>query len=41
MKESVISTDPDIVGGTLVFRDTRVLIQTLFDYIKHDSIQEF
>ena len=41
MKESVISTDPDIVGGTLVFRGTRVPIQTLFDYIKHDSIQEF
>lgn len=41
MKATVISTDPDVLGGTPVFRGTRVPIQTLFDYIKHDSIQEF
>lgn len=41
MKESIIAIDPDVLGGTPVFRGTRVPIQTLFDYIKHDSIQEF
>ena len=28
-----ITIDPDIVGGTPVFRGTRVPVQTLFDYI--------
>ena len=28
-----ITIDPDIVGGAPVFRDTRVPVQTLFDYI--------
>ena len=41
MKDSIITTDPDVLGGTPVFRGTRVPIQTLFDYIKHDSIREF
>ena len=41
MKERIIATDPDVLGGTPVFRGTRVPIQTLFDYIKHDSIQDF
>ena len=41
MKTSVINSDPEVLGGTPVFRGTRVPIQTLFDYIKHDSVQEF
>lgn len=41
MKKSIISIDSDVLGGTPVFRGTRVPIQTLFDYIKHDSIEEF
>ncbi len=30
----VISKDPDILGGTPVFRGTRVPIQTLFEYLE-------
>jgi uncharacterized protein (DUF433 family) len=41
MKETIISSDPEILGGTPVFRGTRVPVQTLFDYIKHDSVKEF
>ncbi len=29
----LITIDPDILGGTPVFRGTRVPIKTLFDYI--------
>lgn len=32
--ESVVSKDPDIVSGALVFRGTRVPVQTLIDYLK-------
>lgn len=30
----VINTDPEIMGGTPVFRGTRVPISTLFDYLR-------
>jgi uncharacterized protein (DUF433 family) len=30
----VIVKNPDILGGTPVFRGTRVAIQTLFDYLE-------
>ena len=32
--EHVVSRDPDIVSGALVFRGTRVPVQTLIDYLK-------
>ncbi|MEM1118608.1 MAG: DUF433 domain-containing protein [Bacteroidota bacterium] len=32
--EHVVSRDPDIVSGTLVFKGTRVPVQTLIDYLK-------
>ena len=42
MNRSVIQTSPDILGGTPVFRGTRVPIQTLLDYLEAgDSIKEF
>lgn len=41
MKAGIISSDSEILGGTPVFKGTRVPIQTLFDYIKYDSVQEF
>ncbi len=31
---SVISTNPDILGGTPVFAGTRVPVQTLLDYLE-------
>jgi len=31
---AVIVKNPDILGGTPVFRGTRVPIQTLFDYLE-------
>jgi uncharacterized protein (DUF433 family) len=42
MKNSVIITNPDILGGTPVFQGTRVPIETLLDYLEAgDSIGEF
>jgi len=39
---SVISIDSDVMGGTPVFKGSRVPIQTLFDYIEGDeTIEEF
>ncbi|MGH9793821.1 MAG: DUF433 domain-containing protein [Candidatus Acidiferrales bacterium] len=36
-KEQLINRDKDILGGTPVFRGTRVPVQTLFDYLKDGS----
>ncbi|SMO44695.1 DUF433 domain-containing protein [Gracilimonas mengyeensis] len=33
----VIQSNPDILGGTSVFKGTRVPIQTLFDYLEEGS----
>lgn len=33
MNDSVIVKDPDILGGTPVFRGTRVPVKTLIDYL--------
>jgi len=30
----VVSRDPEVLGGTLVFAGTRVPVQTLIDYLK-------
>jgi uncharacterized protein (DUF433 family) len=38
----IVSISPDIMGGVLVFSDTRVPVQTLFDYLKGgESINDF
>jgi uncharacterized protein (DUF433 family) len=38
----LITTDPDILGGTPVFKGTRVPVKTLFDYLENDySLEEF
>ena len=38
----IITKDPDILGGTPVFRGTRVPIQTLFDYLEGgETLEEF
>ncbi len=43
MKASdVITVDKDILGGTPVFKGTRVPVKNLFDYLEEgDSIQDF
>jgi uncharacterized protein (DUF433 family) len=42
MSLSVISSEPEIMGGAPVFRGTRVPVQTLLDYLEAgDSIDEF
>jgi uncharacterized protein (DUF433 family) len=42
MKEFVVTSAPDIMGGTPVFTGTRVPIQTLIDYLKGgESIDDF
>ena len=37
----VIVIDPEILGGTPVFRGTRVAIQTLFDHLEGSSLDDF
>jgi len=42
IKERIIITSPDIMGGTTVFTGTRVPVQTLIDYVEAgDSIDDF
>lgn len=42
VKRKIISTDPEIMGGTPCFAGTRVPVQTLLDYLEAgDSIDEF
>ena len=42
MKCTVISRNPDVMGGTPVFSGTRVPVQTLLDYLTAgESIDEF
>jgi uncharacterized protein (DUF433 family) len=38
----LITIDPEILGGTPVFRGTRVPVNTLFEYLENDySLEEF
>jgi uncharacterized protein (DUF433 family) len=40
--ESVVHSDPEILGGTPVFRGTRVPVKNLFDYLEAgDSLDTF
>lgn len=42
MKEQIITSSPEVMGGTPVFAGTRVPVQTLVDYLKGgESIDEF
>ena len=36
-----ITIDKDILGGTPVFKGTRVAVKTLFDYLEDGSLGEF
>ena len=37
----LVVIDKEIAGGKPVFKGTRVAIQTLFDYLEDDSLEEF
>ena len=39
--DKYITIDKDIVGGTPVFKGTRVTVKTLFDYLEESSLEEF
>ena len=41
-QESVVHSDPEILGGTPVFVGTRVPVQNLIDYLEAgDSLEDF
>ncbi len=37
LDHSPVHSDPEIMGGTIVFRGTRVPAQTILDYLDHGS----
>ena len=38
----LINVDPDVLGGTPVFKGTRVPVKTLFEYLEKDyALDEF
>jgi uncharacterized protein (DUF433 family) len=39
--EKYVTIDKDIVGGTPVFKGTRVTVKTLFDYLEESSLEDF
>ena len=42
MKQSIVSCDPEVMGGSAVFRGTRVPVQILLDYLEAgESIDDF
>lgn len=42
MQQNVVSRDPDVLGGTPVFANTRVPVQTLLDYLEEgQTLQAF
>ena len=42
MPKRIISSDPEVMGGALVFSGTRVPVMTLFDYLEAGkSIDDF
>jgi uncharacterized protein (DUF433 family) len=42
MREPIITSSPEVMGGTPVFAKTRVPVQTLLDYLKAgESIDDF
>ena len=42
MRSDLITVDKEIMGGTPVFKGTRVPVQSLFDYLTHGHpLEEF
>ncbi len=41
-RQQPVHSDPDILGGTLVFVGTRVPVKSLYDYLEAgDTLEEF
>jgi uncharacterized protein (DUF433 family) len=41
-EENVILVDPDILGGTPVFKGTRVPVRTIFEYLEDNfTLEQF
>lgn len=40
MEAQYLSRDPDIMSGALCFKGTRVMVQSLFDYLEGSSSLE-
>lgn len=38
---NIITSDPDILGGTPVFKGRRVPVEILFEYLQHSTVEEF
>jgi uncharacterized protein (DUF433 family) len=42
MDQPLVSSSPDVMGGTVVFHGTRVPVQTLLDYLEAgETIDDF
>lgn len=41
VKSNVVCIDPEIMSGTPVFNGTRVPIQSLFDWLETETLDEF
>ncbi len=41
MLDKYVTVDKEVVGGVPVFKDTRVTVKTLFDYLEDSSLEEF
>ncbi len=41
VKDNVVCIDPEIMSGTPVFNGTRVPIQSLFDWLETETLDEF
>lgn len=39
--DRIICIDPEIMGGTPVFTGTRVPVQSLFDWLETETLDEF
>ena len=39
--KDTINIDKEVLHGTTVFKNTRVPVQTLFDYLEESSLEEF
>ncbi len=41
MKSEEIAIDPEVLSGTPVFKGTRVPVQSLFDWLETETLDEF